>query len=289
MELHERIPAFRQARRQLEGTVALVPTMGALHEAHRSLMREGRRQADHLVVSIFVNPTQFGPGSDYDKYPRDLQRDRRQCQEVGCSLVFAPPADEMYADDASTSVRVSELTDGLCGAHRPGHFEGVTNVVAKLFNIVEPDVAVFGEKDYQQLVVIRQMVRDLNFPVEIVGAPTVRENDGLAVSSRNRYLDDEERRRASALSSALADAWRAYRDGVRDPAAIEGVVEQRLRESVDAEAIEYVECVDAETLEPLDSQVEEGTLIAVAVHVGSARLIDNIRLDRPLPDELRAD
>ena len=192
-EIKRRIDGFREERHRLEGTVGFVPTMGALHEGHISLMREANERADHLVVSVFVNPTQFGPDSDYEEYPRELERDREACEELGCELIFAPTPEVMYpeGDEQATEVKVSGLTDVMCGPQRPGHFDGVTTVVAKLLNIVEPDVAVFGEKDYQQLAIIRRMVADLNFPVEIVGGKTVRESDGLAVSSRNRDLDEQ--------------------------------------------------------------------------------------------------
>ncbi|MFB6374314.1 MAG: pantoate--beta-alanine ligase, partial [Bradymonadaceae bacterium] len=220
MEVNRDIESFREARRALEGTVGFVPTLGSLHEGHFALMRAARERADHLVVSIFVNPTQFEPGSDYEAYPRELERDREKCRSRGCSLIFAPTEDEMYADNHATTVSVDGLTDVLCGPQRPGHFEGVTTIVTKLLNVVEPDVAAFGEKDYQQLAIVRRMVRDLNLPVEIVGVPTVREADGLAVSSRNDYLEGRQRRDAVSLSRALAAAWRSFREGTRDGEAL---------------------------------------------------------------------
>ena len=291
VEVRREIAAFREAREQLDGTVGFVPTMGALHEGHLSLMREAKERADHLVVSIFVNPTQFGPDSDYDEYPRELERDREKCAEVGCELIFAPTPEVMYADDHATTVSVEGLVDVMCGPHRPGHFDGVTTVVTKLLNVVEPDVAVFGEKDYQQLAILRRMVRDLNIPVEIVGGATVRESDGLAVSSRNRYLDEQERRDARALSEGLAKAWRAFREGMRDGEALVEVATERLLESVDREAIDYVECVHPVSLERYEGEDAEigdaGAVMAMAVEVGEARLIDNLRLDGELPGELQ--
>ncbi len=290
VQVEREIESIRRARAELEGTVGFVPTMGALHEGHLSLMRRANERADHLIVSIFVNPTQFGPDADYEEYPRELQHDREKCDELGCDLIFAPSSEVMYADDHSTTVRVSGLTDVMCGPHRSGHFEGVTTIVTKLFNVLEPDLAVFGEKDYQQLAILRRMVRDLNMPVEIVGAPIVRESDGLAVSSRNRYLDDDERRRARSLSDGLAQAWRAYRAGVRDGERLVEAATERLLESVDREAIDYVECVHPATLERYRGAGREigdaGAVLAMAVHVGDARLIDNLRLDGELPEEL---
>lgn len=290
VQVERTIEDFRQAREQLDGTVAFVPTMGALHEGHFSLMRSANEHAEHLVVSIFVNPTQFGPDSDFEDYPRELERDREKCERFDCDLIFAPTPDLMYADDHSTTVQVGGLTDVMCGPHRPGHFEGVATVVTKLLNIVQPDVAVFGEKDYQQLAILRRMVRDLNLPVEIIGAPTARESDGLAVSSRNRYLDDQERRDARSLSRALARAWNAYDQGERDGERLVEIARDRLLEAVEAEAIDYVECVHPETLDRYtgdNRQIgSEGAVMAMAVHVGEARLIDNLRLDGELPDEL---
>jgi pantoate--beta-alanine ligase len=292
MDVHREIESFREARRDLEGTVGFVPTLGAIHEGHVALMDEVRRRVDHLVVSIFVNPTQFEPGSDYEAYPRELERDCEKCDARGCSIVFAPTEDEMYHDDHATTVSVTGLTDVLCGPQRPGHFEGVTTIVAKLFNIVEPDVAAFGEKDYQQLAIIRRMVRDLNLPVEIVGVPTVREADGLAVSSRNDYLEGQQRRDAVSLSRALARAWHDFQEGVRDGDELVERARAHLLEyaSVDEASIDYVECVHPETLRPYEgaqrSIGDEGVVMAMAVQIGEARLIDNLRLDGPLPDEL---
>jgi len=289
-EVERTVEGFRRARAELDGTVGFVPTMGALHEGHFALLREANRRADRLVASIFVNPTQFGPDADYEEYPRELQRDREKCEERGCELIFAPSRDEMYDDNHATTVSVEGYTDVLCGPHRPGHFAGVATVVTKLLNIVEPDIAVFGEKDYQQLAIIRRLVEDLNLPVDVVGAPTVREPDGLAVSSRNRYLDARQRRDAASLSDALRVAWEAYCEGERDAETLVVRARERLLESVDSEAIDYVECVHPETLDRYrgeDSAIgADGAVMAMAVHVGEARLIDNLRLDGELPEEL---
>lgn len=293
MDVEREIDAFRQARDQLEGRVAFVPTMGALHEGHFALMRRGLEIADHLVVSIYVNPTQFGPDSDYESYPRELSEDAAACEEIGASLVFAPSDEVMYEEDHATLVQVEDLDDVLCGPRRPGHFEGVTTIVTKLFNVVQPDVAVFGEKDFQQLAILRRMVRDLNMPIEIEGVPTVRADDGIAVSSRNRYLSEEERRQAQSLSRALVRSHEAYQAGERDAEELERVVRERLLESVGREAIEYIECVHPMSLErwreaegsTIDG--EEGAVMALAVHVGEARLIDHVHVDEPLPEGLQ--
>ncbi len=207
--------------------MGLVPTMGALHEGHLSLVRRAVRECDFTVVSIFVNPTQFGPGEDLDRYPRDLEADAALCEVEGVDLIFAPEPGEMYAEDARTTVSVAELTEGLCGAYRPGHFDGVTTVVCKLLNIVGPDRAYFGDKDYQQLVVIRRMARDLDMPVEVIGCPTVREADGLAMSSRNRHLSEAERAAAPALQRALQEGARAAESGAAGD-EVEGIVAEAL-------------------------------------------------------------
>lgn len=257
-------------------TIALVPTMGFFHEGHLSLMRLGRARGDLLVVSLFVNPTQFGPGEDFKEYPRDLDRDLRLAAEVGVDLIFEPSVEAMYPPGFQTFVTVEEVTRGLCGAARPGHFRGVATVVAKLFHIVKPHVAIFGEKDYQQLVTIRRMVRDLNLDIEVVGHPIVREPDGLALSSRNLYLSPAERVSARSLSQALERAKALYRAGERQAAVLaaeaRGVIEAQPHTRVD-----YVAVCDRETLEPLD-EVKEGAVVALAVFVGRARLIDNCLL-----------
>jgi pantoate--beta-alanine ligase len=292
MKIIDSVDGFRRARNDLDGTVGFVPTMGYLHEGHLELMRQAKLRADHLVVSIFVNPTQFGPGEDLDAYPRDPQGDQQKCRELGCELLFMPTPEVMYAGDHATVVSVSGLDDALCGRRRPGHFEGVCTVVSKFFNIVQPDVAIFGQKDYQQLAILRRMVRDLNFPVELVGVETVREDDGLAISSRNKYLAGADREDARCLSRALIEAWKAYQGGERDGVRLVEVVRARLTESVDEAAIDYVECVHPHTLDRYEAGSpaiadSDGAVVAVAVQVGRARLIDNVRLDRSLPGALR--
>ncbi len=256
----------------------LVPTMGALHAGHEELVRHGRTLAGprgSLVVSVFVNPTQFGPGEDFGDYPRAFADDCALCVRAGADLVFHPPAGAMYHPDASVTVAETSLTRTLCGPSRPGHFDGVCTVVAKLFNLVRPDVAVFGKKDYQQLAVLRRMARDLNFPVEIAGAETVREPDGLAMSSRNRYLDDEERRQAAAIRKALLAA--AY-DTRPDAAARLALTRQCIEREAPRGEIDYLQIVDRETMAAID-EVDRPALAAAAVRFGRARLIDNIEID----------
>ncbi|HJZ87211.1 MAG TPA: pantoate--beta-alanine ligase [Polyangia bacterium] len=258
--------------------IAFVPTMGFLHEGHLSLLREGRRRGDVLVLSIFVNPTQFAPHEDLARYPRDLEGDLLKAEACGVDLVFVPSAEAMYPPGAQTFVEVRELSRPLCGASRPGHFTGVATVVAKLFNLVRPQVALFGQKDYQQLLVIRQMASDLDFPVEIVGRPIVREPDGLALSSRNAYLSTDERRRALCLSQGLGAARARFEGGERDPArlvaAARAVIEQG------ATRIDYVELLQADTL-AAPERVDPGTrvVLAVGAFFGSTRLIDNTVLE----------
>lgn len=255
--------------------IAFVPTMGALHAGHVALLQEGRRRADRLVLSIFVNPTQFGPNEDLDRYPRDLPGDLRQAATAGVDVAFAPDRPAMYPAGHQTTVQVHQLETGMCGASRPGHFVGVATVVCKLFNIVRPHVALFGEKDFQQLAVIRRMVRDLDMPVEVVGWPTVRELDGLAMSSRNKYLSAADRSRALAISRALSAARLSFDAGERDAATLTAAVRRQLQDTADR--IDYVDLRDAETLAPLTT-VTGPSVLAVAVYVGPTRLIDNIRL-----------
>ena len=259
--------------RQQGKTIGFVPTMGYLHEGHLSLMRRARAQCDILVVSIFVNPTQFGPNEDFERYPRDFDRDERLCREVGVDVVFYPTADAMYPQPYLTYVHVEKLSETMCGASRPGHFRGVTTVVTKLFNIVQPHIAVFGQKDYQQSLIIRQMVRDLNFDVEIDVAPIVREADGLAMSSRNKYLSPEERQQALVLYRSLTRAEELIREGERNVDTLLQAMKTVISEAPDAR-IDYIAIVDAETLEPL-STVRHNTVIALAVYIGTTRLIDN--------------
>jgi len=259
-------------------TVALVPTMGALHEGHLSLIRAARAENDVVVVSIFVNPTQFGPKEDLQRYPRDLDRDRRLCGDAGADLVFSPAAEEMYPRGFSTWVEVEGLTDGLCGRSRPGHFRGVCTVVTKLLNICGPDRAYFGEKDAQQLAVITRMVRDLDLRVAVVPCPTVREADGLAMSSRNARLTGEERAQASTLYRSLGAAKDLVDAGERNPAALEDAIRAVLVEA-DLGEVEYAEIVRVDDLTPVTA-IEGTCLIAVAVKFGGSgtRLIDNIRV-----------
>jgi pantoate--beta-alanine ligase len=259
------------------GRVAFVPTMGYLHEGHVSLMREGKRRAATCVASVFVNPTQFGPNEDLSRYPRDLDRDRAACESAGVDALFLPEAPELYPDGAQTWVEVTEVSRGLCGDRRPGHFRGVATVVAKLFALVRPDVALFGEKDWQQLQVIRALNRDLLFGIDVVGMPTVREPDGLAMSSRNAYLSADERGRALALSRGLSEAQRQLASGVRDSAAL-CVPLRGMLQAADIRE-DYVEVVDAQTLAPLGSVgpgVEARMLVAGLL--GRTRLIDNVAL-----------
>ena len=255
------------------GSLALVPTMGALHAGHMALIEEAERRADRVVATIFVNPMQFGVTEDLDRYPRKEAEDTRMLEEAGCDLLWLPSVSDIYPDGFATRISVSNLSERWEGEARPGHFDGVATVVAKLLLSVEPDVALFGEKDFQQLAVIRRMVADLNISVEIVGVPTVRESDGLALSSRNAYLSTEERKRAAALPTALNEARQAIRNGARIPIAIQ----QAKQKLVDAGflKIDYLALVDAGTLHPLEERQENARLIAAAV-IGSTRLIDNI-------------
>jgi pantoate--beta-alanine ligase len=254
-------------------SVGLVPTMGALHEGHLSLIRQARRENDFVVVSVFVNPTQFGPQEDFSRYPRDLARDADLSFEAGADLVFAPTGDEMYPRGFSTWVDVEGLTDGLCGGSRPGHFRGVCTVVTKLLCLCRPERAYFGQKDAQQLAVIRRMARDLNLGVEIVPCPIVREADGLAMSSRNVYLTTEQRVQAVVLSRSLRAAEALVEGGERDAATVEAAVRAVLAEAPLGE-IDYVALVDAQDLTPMDTLCGE-VLLALAVRFGKARLIDN--------------
>jgi pantoate--beta-alanine ligase len=253
--------------------IALVPTMGYLHEGHLSLMRKGRERADTLVVSVFVNPAQFGPQEDLEDYPRDFERDRRCMETVGVDLVFCPTDRTMYPDGYQTYVTVDRVTQNLCGRSRPAHFRGVATVVAKLFHIVKPHVALFGEKDFQQLAVIRRMVEDLNFDIQIVGGVIVREPDGLAMSSRNKYLSREERKEALALKEALDRARELYQKGERRARPIVDEA-RRVLEVHAGVRTDYVCLCDAETLTDVET-IEGDTVMAIAAFVGETRLIDN--------------
>lgn len=266
-EAHAHVKRGRERR-------VLVPTMGGLHRGHFQLMRIAREWAGgdgEVAVSIFVNPLQFEPGADYKKYPRPKSADEELCREAGVDLLFRPLPEEMYFADRSITVEENSLSQNLCGRSRPGHFRGVCTVVAKLFNLLAPHTAVFGEKDFQQLAIIRRMVRDLNFPIKIIGVPTVRDADGLAVSSRNQYLSEGERKQAPILRAALLAAR-----GQNSAAKIIAQVRAQIASAPDAR-IDYVEVVEAESLQPLD-QIESNGLLAVAVFFGKTRLIDNIRL-----------
>jgi pantoate--beta-alanine ligase len=262
--------------RAVGNTVGLVPTMGALHEGHAALIRSARAVSGFVVVSIFVNPTQFGPAEDYAKYPRTLEADQELCAEAGADLIFAPTVDEMYPERSVTFVEVKELDQVLCGASRPGHFRGVCTVVLKLFNIVGPVRAHFGAKDYQQARIIRQLVRDLNVPVEVRVEPTVREPDGLAMSSRNRYLSPTERAVAPRIYRALQIVRERARAGEIDVARLESALLAEL-ESIPGARIDFARIADADTLRPLD-RLDRPAVAAVAVYLGGTRLIDNITI-----------
>ena len=268
--------AWSRRMRQTGRTICLVPTMGFFHAGHLELMRQGRREADRLVVSLFVNPTQFGPKEDYSRYPRDLERDAGLAEEEKADILFVPGNNDMYPDGFQTSVRGGRLTEILCGAQRPGHFDGVATVVAKLFNIIRPQSAIFGEKDFQQLAVIRRLVQDLNFDVSVLGHAIVRENDGLAMSSRNSYLNEEERQSALCLSKSLQLARQQVAAGDVDVARVLAAIESHIR-SYAGVASEYIKIVDQNSL--LDKQtVDETGVLVMAVRVGKTRLIDNGRL-----------
>jgi len=275
----EAVAAARRAGR----TIGFVPTMGALHRGHIALIEAARRDGTYVVVSIFVNPTQFGPNEDYARYPRDEAADLRQCEQAGVELAFIPPVEEMYRSNAATTIHVAGLTDTLCGPCRPGHFDGMATVVAKLFNIVQPDRAYFGQKDAQQLAVIRRMVRDLDLSIEIVGCPTVREADGLAMSSRNQMLAPDERKRAVTLYRSLCAAREQIHAGEREPRAVLAAM-RAIIERVSPTRIDYVSIVDPGSLQPVES-IDRAVLIALAIRIGSTRLIDNLRVDpdRPTP------
>jgi pantoate--beta-alanine ligase len=268
--------AWVRARRREGRRIGLVPTMGYLHEGHLALVDEARRRADTVVMSIFVNPLQFGPAEDLERYPRDLPRDRRLAEERGVDALFVPSEGVMYPQSPEIRIVPGASAERWEGAARPGHFTGVLTVVAKLFHLTEPDVACFGRKDVQQAVLIRRMVRELDWPLELAVVPTVREPDGLALSSRNAYLDPEQRRRATALSGALREAHAAWRGGERSAAAIEARM-RRLLEGYPDVVVEYIAVADPESLAPV-TEVRETTIVALAARVGRTRLIDNIVL-----------
>jgi len=272
-ELRSLIKSWRR-----EGlSVGFVPTMGALHEGHESLIKKAIEENDKVVVSVFVNPTQFGPNEDFDSYPRDIDKDLNLCINAGAGVVFNPEPSEMYFDNKSTSVSVSNLTSVLCGAKRPGHFNGVCLVVSKLLNIVTPDKAYFGEKDAQQVAVLKRMVRDLNIDVEIVACPIIREEDGLAKSSRNTYLSAKERKAALVLNRSLEMAKASLNHGERDAIKLTEIIKEELSKEPLAK-IDYVEIVDSDSLEDVQA-IENNILVPIAVYIGKTRLIDNFTFE----------
>ncbi|TWH58859.1 pantothenate synthetase [Desulfitobacterium sp. LBE] len=276
MIICKKISAVRDIVKEQRGqgrSIALVPTMGYLHEGHLTLVEEARKSGAFVVMSIFVNPLQFGPNEDFARYPRDLERDAKKAEGAGVDLIFNPEVEEMYPAKNLTHVEVDELGDSLCGASRPGHFRGVTTVVSKLFHIVQPDRAYFGQKDYQQYLIICQMVKDLNFPIEVIGVPIVREEDGLALSSRNIYLSPEQRAEALVLQRSLGEAENWFRQGERSALTIKERIKELIRNESSGE-IDYVEIRSAENLHRVE-QIEGKIFIALAVRFGSTRLIDN--------------
>jgi pantoate--beta-alanine ligase len=276
MQIIERVQEmsrWSEAQRRDGRRIVFVPTMGFLHEGHLSLVRDGKNRGDRLVVSIFVNPAQFSPNEDFAAYPRDFERDRRLLEREGVDVLFHPSTPEIYPADYQSHVNVDALSVPLCGAHRPGHFQGVATVVTKLFNIVRPHVAIFGEKDYQQLQLIRRLVRDLNFDIEIVGHPIVREPDGLAMSSRNFYLSQQERQAALCLSRSLRRAACMVKQGETRGRVITEAVRTRIEKEPLA-SVEYVTLCNSATLRPVE-ELQDSALLALAVRIGKTRLIDN--------------
>jgi len=276
LRTNQEMTKWREERYRKGQIVGFVPTMGYFHKGHLALMEEALQRADEVVVSIFVNPTQFSPGEDLDQYPRDLERDLKLCRDLGVQAIFAPEVEEMYPSGFQTRVQVEHITQNLCGLHRQGHFSGVALVVTKLFGAIRPHLAVFGEKDFQQLVVVKRLSKDLNLGVEIVAHPTVREPDGLAMSSRNKYLSEEERNSALSLSRSLQAARNMVAEGERRV----DVLVARAKEMIEDEPhtrIQYVQVVDEETVADID-EVTPKAVMAMAVFVGQARLIDNMRL-----------
>ena len=282
MKTVETLNELWQARKDLPGPVGLVPTMGFLHDGHLMLVKEAKQSCASVVVSIFVNPTQFGPSEDLDAYPRDLQRDLSHLEALDVDLVWIPTSEVMYPANYQTWVEVSDVTKPLEGSYRPGHFRGVTTVVSKLFNAVQPDVAVFGQKDAQQVAVISQMTRDLSYPIEIKVVPIVREGDGLALSSRNTYLNQDQRKAATVLYRALRAAEKAYLSGERSAVTIRQIMSETIADEPLASA-QYVSCADLLTLTELET-ITNGALLSMAVYVGKTRLIDNWILGKPNAD-----
>jgi pantoate--beta-alanine ligase len=257
--------------------IALVPTMGFLHDGHLELMREGNWLADILIISIFVNPTQFGPVEDYQDYPRDMEGDLKKAEEAGVDIVFTPSVEEMYPEGFQTKVVVERVTKYLCGLSRPGHFEGVATVVAKLFNIIKPHIAIFGQKDFQQLTVIRRMVRDLNMDIEIIGIPTIREPDGLAMSSRNKYLNAEERESALCLKKSIDMTLGLIKEGERDAEKLKIAIREFILKHPFTD-IDYVSICNLFSFEEIET-IQGKALMAIAIKVGKTRLIDNWQID----------
>ncbi|MDA9424342.1 pantoate--beta-alanine ligase [Bradyrhizobium sp. CCBAU 53380] len=281
MQTITRIAELRRTLAKSRGAdqrVGLVPTMGYLHDGHMALIAASQAQCDVTVVSIFVNPTQFGPNEDLSTYPRDFLRDENLCRDGGVAILFAPDAQEVYPSHFETFVEPGNLAEPLCGVFRPGHFRGVATVVCKLFNMVQPDVVFFGQKDFQQCAVVRRMAIDLNLPIEIVTVPTVREQDGLAMSSRNRYLSKEERQRALAINRGLSAALDEFLSGERNVEKLIAVAKGHL-EAVDS--LQYLELVDGDTLKSADSPLRRPAALCAAAYVGSTRLIDNVILELP--------
>jgi len=280
MHIIEKVAPMQKTSRQIRSsgkTIAFVPTMGFLHDGHLELLRQGRERADVLILSIFVNPTQFGPAEDYAKYPRDMEGDLKKAESAGTDIVFTPPVSEMYPEGSQTTVKVKNLPEHLCGLSRPGHFEGVATVVTKLFNIIMPHVAIFGQKDFQQLAVIRRMAADLNMDLEILGIPTVREPDGLAMSSRNKYLNPEERKSALCLKKSIDMAIAMIKDGESDAERIKSSI-RKLITSHPFTDIDYISLCDPATLDDINT-INKKTLLAIAVRVGKTRLIDNREIE----------
>lgn len=268
---------FVAGTRKKGASVGFVPTMGALHAGHRILVRSSVASCDVTVVSIFVNPIQFGPAEDFDRYPKTREEDLAACRAWEVDLAFCPDVTEMYGQSVETSIRVRALTEHLCGAHRPGHFDGVCTVVGKLFNIVQPDRAFFGEKDYQQLAVVRRMVKDLSFPIEVEACPTLRDHDGVTVSSRNALLSPAARRAAASIPAALFAAANAVADGQREVDVLTKLITEEIRKA-GAERVDYVSVVDAESLAEV-TQLKRPARICVAAYFGGVRLIDNVAVD----------
>ncbi len=285
IEVYRRIKDIRERIKKLkqeEKTIGFVPTMGYLHEGHLSLVRKSVKENDVTVVSIFVNPTQFGPGEDFSSYPRDFERDKELLEKENASIIFNPSAEEMYEGDYKTYVVIEELDEFLCGRRRKNHFKGVMTVVLKLFNIVQPDVSYFGQKDAQQAIIITKMVKDLNIPTKIKVLPIVREKDGLAMSSRNKYLNEDERKNALCLYHAVKEAEKMFEKGERDTKTIKDKMFEVIH-SYDGVKIDYIEIVDLKTLKSI-SKIKDKALCALAVYIGKARLIDNTILGGSFED-----